>query len=143
LLRSPVALLLAGCGGGGDSATPEDALQGLVAAANDSDDDAIAALICPEARGGDRTIAEVKALAREADPALDDFGYALTAGSITEMTDSTAVGVITVEVKGADDVSPAGEQFLNSAGAPHPISLMGENGQINLVKRDGGWLACK
>jgi len=137
------ALVLAGCGEGGDNATPEDALQALAAAANDSDDDAVAALICPEARDGDKTIAETKALAKEADPALDDFGYDLTAGPVTEKTDTTAVGTITIDVKGTDDVSPAGQQFLDSAGAPRPISLLRENGRINLVKRDGGWLACE
>jgi hypothetical protein len=135
--------MLAACGGSGDGATPEDALQALAAAANDSDDDAVAALICPEARDGDKTIAETKVLAKEADPALDDFGYDLTAGSVTDKTDTTAVGTITVDVKGTDDVSPAGQQFLDSAGAPRPISLLRENGRINLVKRDGKWLACE
>ncbi|RSM72582.1 hypothetical protein DMB66_05440 [Actinoplanes sp. ATCC 53533] len=138
-----LALMLTGCGGSGDGATPEDALQALAAAANDSDDDAVAALICPEARAGDKTIAETKALANEADPALDDFGYDLTAGSVTDQTDTTAVGTITVDVKGTDDASPAGRQFLDSAGAPRPISLLRENGRINLVKRDGEWLACE
>ena len=137
------ALTLAGCGGGGGNATPEDALQALAAAANDSDDDAVAALICPEARDGDKTIAETKAQAKEADPALDDFGYDLTAGPVAEKTDTTAVGTITIDVQGTDDVSPAGQQFLDSAGAPRPISLLRENGRINLVKRDGGWLACE
>jgi hypothetical protein len=50
---------------------------------------------------------------------------------------------ITIDVQGTDDVSPAGQQFLDSAGAPRPISLLRENGRINLVKRDGGWLACE
>jgi hypothetical protein len=137
------ALVLAGCGEGGDNGTPEDVLRALVAAANDSDDDAILAMVCPEARDGDKTIAEVKVLAEEADPALDDFGYDLTAGPVTEKTDTTAVGTVTVDVKGTDDISPAGQQFLDSAEAPRPISLLRENGRINLVKRDGKWLACE
>jgi hypothetical protein len=137
------ALVLAGCGAGPENATPEDALQALATAANDADDDAVAALICPEARNGDKTIAETKALAKEADAALDDFGYDLTVGPVTDKTDTTAVGTITVDVKGTDDVSPSGQQFLDSAGAPRPISLLRENGRIKLVKRDGAWLACK
>jgi len=136
-------LVLAGCGGGSDNATPEDALKALAAAANDSDDDAVSALICPEARDGGKTIAETKALAKESDPALDDFAYDLAAGPVTEKTDTTAVGTITVDVKGTDDVSAAGQQFLDSAGAPRPISLLRENGRIKLVKRDGSWLACE
>jgi hypothetical protein len=137
------AFVVAGCGGGGDNTTPEGALESLAAAASDSDDDAVAALICPEARDGDKTIAETQALAKEADPALDDFGYELTAGPITEETGTTAVGTMTVEVKGVDDVSPAGQQFLDQAAAPRPLGLLHENDRINLVKRDGVWLACE
>ncbi|MEU4156435.1 hypothetical protein [Actinoplanes sp. NPDC026670] len=137
------ALVLAGCGGSSDNTTPEGALQALAAAANESDDDAIAALICPEALAGEKTLTEVKALAKEADPALDDFGYDLTAGPITEQTDTTAVGSMAVDVQGTDDASPAGQQFLDQAGAPLPVGLLRENDRINLIKRDGKWLACE
>jgi hypothetical protein len=45
-------------------------------------------------------------------------------------------------VKGTDHISPAGQQFLDSGVGPRPIILLRENGRINLVKRDGKWLAC-
>jgi hypothetical protein len=104
------AIVLAGCGAGGagGNATPEEGLKSLAPATADSDDDAIAALICPEALVGGKTITETKALAK----------------------------------KGTDD-DAAGQQFLEAALGPLPIGLISENGRINLVERDGKWLACK
>lgn len=137
-------LTAAGCGGGGGQGTPEGTLKALAAATSDSDDKAIAELICPEARDYADTIAQARAKAKEADPALADFGYDLTAGDVTDKTDTTAVGTLKIKVKGVPgNLSQQGRQFLDSAGAPLPIGLQHEGGRINLVKRDGVWLACK
>ncbi|MBL7252896.1 hypothetical protein [Paractinoplanes lichenicola] len=128
----------------GNSGSPEDTLKALAEAANKSDDKAIEALICDEALSpSDNTIANAQAEAVQADPALDDFGYDFKAGEITEETADTAVATITIDVKGTDDASEAGRQFLDQANGPRPLGLIGENGEVHLIKRDGEWLICK
>jgi hypothetical protein len=132
-----------GCGADADPNTPEGTLEALADAVSASDDAAVSALTCAEARNKGTSIAEAKALAVEADPKLADFGYEAEAGSIVEETSTTAVGTLIITVKGIpDDLSDTGHQFLDSAGAPRPLSLQHAGGRINLIKSDGRWYAC-
>ncbi|CCH32248.1 hypothetical protein ABZ816_34200 [Actinosynnema sp. NPDC047251] len=162
-LRAPLAaavvLLLTACGGtpantpantpattAGTTAGsgPEAALKALAESADARDDEAVRKLVCPEEWTQSRTIAAKKAELEQLDPRLADLRYRITAKEVRDQSDTTATGVLAVEVEGKpDDLSPEAESGLETMEAPIPVALMGPNQTIKLVKQGDTWVACR
>ncbi|MBB5958485.1 hypothetical protein FHS29_005093 [Saccharothrix tamanrassetensis] len=154
-LAAVVVLLLSACGGTPENAPentpgntpeggPEAALKALVEAADARDDEAVRKLVCPERWSEARTFAAKQAEAAQFDPRLADIRYRFTAKEVRDRTDTAATGLLDVEVEGLpDDLSPEAHSGLDAMEAPIPVSLLGPDRTIKLVKQGDTWVACR
>ncbi|MEU4806510.1 hypothetical protein [Actinosynnema sp. NPDC023587] len=139
-ITATLLLLVAACGSEQPSDTPESVLSALAKAGNDRDDETIRKLVCPEEWREDLTFAATKSAAVDEDPNLKDLTYRFTDSGVKDKTDTTATGRLDVEVEGVPDGSSS---VLDRLAAPLPIALYSPDQNIGLVKRDGGWVACR
>src|SRR5262245_11047190 len=111
-----LVLPVSACGSDGG---PEDALNSFAEPINTRDDAAVQRLTCTSARDdGGPTLSDPFAGSPmdidEIDPRLRDIRYKAAAGDVTDETDSTATGELTITVEGIpEDLSPDAEQVLD------------------------------
>ncbi|MEV0677775.1 hypothetical protein AB0I60_14745 [Actinosynnema sp. NPDC050436] len=157
-LAAAVVLVLTACGSTPPASTPavdtpsastpgggpDAALKALAEAADAGDDEAVREVVCPEQWSDSRTLAAKKVEAAQLDPRLADIRYRLTAKEVRDRADTTATGVLEVEVEGIpDDLSPEAQSGLDAMEAPIPVALLGPDRTIKLVKQGDEWLACR